>query len=242
MTTGLLEFGSVDDGVLTVTMRNPPVNAVNYSGYIDLQKLAEISNLDKTINAVVLTADSDCKAWCAGADLNEPRGNSIAARKERYELIEQTLSKIAGMRTPIVAAINGHAIGTGFILATFCDIRVAGHSTTFAMPEIDRRLVANPAILRRAGITESMLRELLFTGNSVTAEQLYHTGFFSLICPDEEVILRARAIARTIASKSASTTAKLKYLLNETEQTSWQQGYAMIKTLLTNQDERNRDT
>lgn len=220
------------DGVCVVTFARPPVNAVSVSVYEDLGRLVDRVNRDTAIRVVVLTAPSDARAWCGGADLNDFVGIDVAARKRRYAFINAQLPRFYAMERPVIAAINGATIGIGMILAALCDMRIAAEDARFACPEIDYGLVAGGAALfARVNMPEGKIREMLFTGARYTARDLEPTGFFNHVVPGTEVLPRALALARQIAGKSLPSIRARKIASSRLEGQSWSEAYLDAQSL-----------
>ena len=219
-------------GVALVTFSRPPVNAVSASVYADLGTLVDRLQNDSGVRAVVLTAPDDARAWCGGADLNDFVGIDPAARKERYAFINAQLPRFYRLERPIIAAINGAAIGVGMILAALCDMRVAAEDAKFACPEIDYGLVAGGAALfRHVGMPEARVREMLFTGARFTARELEATGFFNRVVPRAEVLKTAMELARRIATKSIPAIRARKIASTNLEGRDWASAYLDAQAL-----------
>jgi len=200
---GSFEIAVADDGVATVAFSRPPVNAVSLSVYEDIGRLVDAIERDATIRVVVLTARDGSRAWCGGADLNDFVGMDTEKRKERYRFINAQLPRFYHMERPVIAAINGAAIGIGMVWAGLCDLRIAAESARFAVPEIDYGLVGGGAgLFGMLKMPEAKVREMLFTGSRYTARELEPSGFFNYVLPQSEVVPRALAVARVIAAKS----------------------------------------
>jgi enoyl-CoA hydratase/carnithine racemase len=214
------------DGVGVVTFSRPPVNAVSLSVYEDIGRLTDRANGDSAIRCLVLTAPDDSRAWCGGADLNDFVGMDAAGRKERYAFINAQLPRFYRLERPVIAAINGPAIGIGMILAALCDMRIAAEDARFACPEIDYGLVAGGApIFKMVGMPEAKIREMLYTGAKFTARELEPTGFFNHVLAKHEVLPRALALAQQIAKKSLPAIRARKIASSNLEGRGWEQAY-----------------
>lgn len=219
-----LEVGA--DGVAVVTFSRPPVNAVSLSVYQDIGNLVDRIEGDTAIRVVVLTAPDDSRAWCGGADLNDFVGIDPDGRKQRYAFINAQLPRFYQMDRPVIAAVNGAAIGIGMILAALCDMRVAAEDARFACPEIDYGLVAGgAAVFAMIGMPEAKVRELLFTGARFTARELEPTGLFNYVVPRSEVLPKALELARQIAAKSLPAIRARKIASANLEGRGWIEAY-----------------
>lgn len=214
------------DGIALVTFSRPPVNAVSLSVYQDIGALVDRIEGDDSVRVVVLTAPDDARAWCGGADLNDFVGIDPEGRKQRYAFINAQIPRFYRMDRPVIAAVNGAAIGIGMILSALCDMRVAAEDAKFACPEIDYGLVAGgAAIFAMLKMPEAKIREMLFTGARFTARELEPTGFFNYVLPRAEVLPKALALARQIAAKSLPSIRARKVASVNLEGRSWMEAY-----------------
>lgn len=220
------------DGVCVATFDRPPVNAVALSVYEDIGAIVDHVQADPTIRAIVLTAPNSARAWCGGADLNDFVGMDVAGRKARYAFINAQLPRFYRMDRPVIAAINGPAIGIGMILAALCDMRIAAENAYFACPEIDYGLVAGGAgLFSHVNMPEAKVREMLFSGARFTARELESTGFFNYVLPPAQVLPRSMALARAIAGKSLPSIRARKTASAGLESRSWEQAYLDAQAL-----------
>jgi enoyl-CoA hydratase/carnithine racemase len=229
---GSLELTLDDAGVAHVVFSRPPVNAVSLSVYEDIGRLVELVEASDAIRAVVLSAPPTARAWCGGADLKDFVGMDPDRRKERYAFINERLPGFARMDRPVVAAINGHAIGIGMILAALCDLRVAADDAQFACPEIDYGLVAGGGgVFAMLKMPEAKVREMLFTGARFSARDLEPTGFFNYVVPRDQVVPRAMQLAASIAAKSLPAVRARKLASVAIEGRSWMDAYLDAQAL-----------
>lgn len=229
---GSLELTLDDAGVAHVVFSRPPVNAVSLSVYEDIGRLVEVVEASDAIRAVVLSAPPTARAWCGGADLKDFVGMDPDRRKQRYAFINERVPGFARMDRPVVAAINGHAIGIGMILAALCDLRVAADDAQFACPEIDYGLVAGGGgVFAMLKMPEAKVREMLFTGGRFSARDLEPTGFFNYVVPRDQVVPRAMQLATTIAAKSLPSVRARKLASVAIEGRSWMDAYLDAQAL-----------
>lgn len=223
---GSFELTVGDDGVALVVFSRPPVNAVSLSVYEDIGVLVDTIEASANVRVVVLSAPPTARAWCGGADLKDFVGMDTARRKERYAFINDRVPGFFRMARPVIAAINGHAIGIGMILAALCDMRVASSEALFACPEIDYGLVAGGAgLLALLKMPEAKVREMLFTGRKFTAQELEPTGFFNYVVPRHEVLPKAMELASLIARKSLPAVRARKLASVAMEGRTWMEAY-----------------
>ena len=229
---GSFELTVGDDGVALVVFSRPPVNAVSLSVYEDIGVLVDTIEASANVRVVVLSAPPTARAWCGGADLKDFVGMDSARRKERYAFINDRVPGFFRLERPVIAAINGHAIGIGMILAALCDMRVASSEALFACPEIDYGLVAGGAgLLALLKMPEAKVREMLFTGRKFTALELEPTGFFNYVVPRHEVLPKAMELASLIARKSLPAVRARKLASVALEGRTWMEAYLDAQAL-----------
>jgi enoyl-CoA hydratase/carnithine racemase len=218
---------ALQDAVATVTFDRAPVNAVSAPVYTELAALSRELGESDEVHVVILTAPVTRKAWCGGADLHDFLKLDSASRRDRYAHINACLPLFANLPKPVIAAITGHAVGVGMVLASLCDIRIAAEEAFFALPEIERGTVAGGGgFFSRLGVPQGLIREMLFTGRRFTARELERSGLFNDIVPKAEVLPKAQALARMIAGKSLPALRANKEAALIAETTSWQDAYA----------------
>ncbi len=208
----------------------PPVNALSFDAYLALLELVEAVSQSSQIRVLVISAPSGARAWCGGAELKDFAGITVEARKRRYEVVNRTLPALYRLDRPVIAAINGHAIGVGVILAAVCDLRVAADSAAFACPEIDYGLVAGGAgLFSWLKMPEARVREMLYTGRRFSASELRETGFFNYIVPCDDVVAKAQELAGLIAQKSLPAIQARKRVSTAIEGVGWTDAYLVAQ-------------
>jgi methylglutaconyl-CoA hydratase len=195
-------------------------NALNRGTMIELAQALEDFHLEKSVRAVILTGSGT--AFCAGIDLQEINDtikedfawevwNEDAVRYRN--LVEQMLR----FPKPIIAAVNGPAVGAGAALVMACDLVVAGESATFGFPDVLRGLVSGLAMpLTTFRLGASTAARLALTGAVVDASEAHRLGAFHELVDDDQVWARAHQLAESIAETSEEAILLTKRLLNET--------------------------
>jgi len=219
------------EGVTVITFDRPPVNAFSKEAYEDICDLVDVIEADDTTRVAVLTSPHGARAWGGGADLNDFVDLNYESRLQRYELVNKTFERFFRLDRPIIAAVNNHAIGAGFVLSTLCDVRVASSEAFFSLPEIDRGVLANGGgFFFRLRMPQGFIREMIYTGRRFMAEELRHACVFNYIVPKVEVLPKALEIARLMAKKSLPALKANKAAVNVGEtQTYWLDTYTMTQ-------------
>ncbi|MFH1603895.1 MAG: enoyl-CoA hydratase/isomerase family protein [Pseudomonadota bacterium] len=215
---------SIDGHVAILAMNNPPVNALSRTLSEELTlALARISETPE-IRAVVLTGEG--RGFCAGADL-KGRASVIKGPGDLPQHSRRTRECFHAIREcakPVVAAINGAALGSGLAIVASCDILFASEKATLGLPEIDVGLLGGGSHAMRL-FGHSRLRRMALTGYRVPAAELYRLGVVEAVFPAEELLPAALEVARSIASKSPLSTLLAKQTLNVIEELSLRDGY-----------------
>lgn len=191
----------VTDGIATVTLDRPPVNAQNGAARERLIEVFDELSDREDVRVVILTGAG--KLFSAGADIKE-RGD-IASRLGAYRrnnrTVRETFNAIRDCEKPVIAAVNGGAIGAGCVLALSCDILFVSDQAYFAMTELDVGLAGGAKFLTEH-FGRSAAREMYFTGRRVMADELYRRGVVQEVLAAEQLMPRALETARVIAAKS----------------------------------------
>jgi len=218
------------DGVATVTIDNPPVNA--HSAQV-LEEMAwtfdAISDRDD-VRAAILTGAG--KVFCAGADIKSRSGRqrqpgdhwqTSRAAREAYHSVREC-------QKPVIGALNGPALGGGLAFAASCDILVAAENACLGLPEIDVGLLGGGRHAQRL-FGHSRLRRMMLTGYRVYGPELYRLGIVEECVPADNLMDASMEIASEIAAKSPVAIRLAKHALNTIEELSLRDGYRFEQTM-----------
>jgi len=189
-----------DGAIAMLTLNRPKVlNALNRATMDEIVDALEALDRDEDVRCTVLTGSG--RAFAAGADITEMAGATAVQMLAGYRL--QQWERIRKIAKPIVAAVNGFALGGGCELAMLCDIIVAGESARLGQPEINLGLIPGAGGTQRLtrAIGKARAMEMILTGRAVTATEAAAVGLVTRVVPDEAVVDEAKAIASTIAQK-----------------------------------------
>ncbi|MER6008581.1 crotonase/enoyl-CoA hydratase family protein [Nonomuraea angiospora] len=191
------------DHTMLITFNRPEArNAVNGALTRAVGEALDEADADTGIRAVVLTGAGD-KAFCAGADLKEvARGEfSTEGVKPHWGFAGCVTHPIA---KPVIAAVNGFALGGGTEIALWADLVVAAESARFGLPEVKRGIIAGAggAFRLAAQLPVKVAMEILLTGEPVTAAEALRLGLVNRVVPQEQVVPAALALAETIAANA----------------------------------------
>lgn len=191
----------VDGRVAIVTLDRPKVNAQNTRLREDVIRAFDTINDMDEVRVAILTGAGHC--FSAGADLSERQ--EIASEAGGFwrhnRRTREAPNSIRECFKPVIAAVNGPALGAGFHLAASCDIILASENAVFGMPEINVGLAGGASVLHRL-FSRSRGRRMFFTGMRLPAEEMYRLGIIEAVVPADRLMAEARAIADEIAGKS----------------------------------------
>ncbi len=205
----------IADYVATVTLARPPVNAQNRRFREEIITIFDALNDRADVRAIVLTGEG--KTFSAGADLKErPALDEAGAYPRHNRLVRESFNVVMECEKPVIAAINGAAIGAGCVLALCCDILIAADTAYLSMTEVDVGLAGGVSHVRRF-FRESDARLLIYTARRVGGLDLSRMGVVSACVPLDKLIETAQVIAREIASKSPLAVRAAKRSFNVTE-------------------------
>jgi enoyl-CoA hydratase len=195
---------AVQDFVATITVNRPSVrNALNIATIEELGKAFDRAGQDSDVRVVILTGAGD-KAFAAGADiaeiarLNEVSGTEFSRRGQ------QVFDAIESLGKPVIAAINGYALGGGCELAMACTLRVAAENAVLGQPEVKLGLIPGYGGTQRlpALIGKSRALRLLLTGETVSAAEARDLGLVDIVEPAASLMPRARSLAQQIVANA----------------------------------------
>ncbi len=219
------------DKVAFVTIDRPPVNALTLAMYEEIADVFEQQGARDDVHCVVFSATGS-KAFCAGLDLKEFLNATVADDPARAVIVRRTFFAIRHCALPVIAAVNGPALGAGCVLTSVADIRIAAENATFGMPEINVGRCGGTAHMGRH-IPQGLLRRMFFTGQPIGAEEAYRNGFVQQVVPPAQLADTAAELAGVIAAKAPLGLRMGKEALNEVETMPVDEGYAVEQSYST---------
>ena len=218
-------------GVAVVTMDNPPVNAQNAAFSIEMAWVFDSLSDRKDVRVVVLTGAG--KVFSAGADLKaRPDKSKPGERWQHNRRARESYHAVMECTKPVIAAINGAALGAGLAVAASCDILFAADEATLGLPEIDVGLLGGGKHTQRL-FPHSLRRRMMLTGYRVPGPELYRLGIVEACVPRAQLMDRALEVARQIASKSPAAIRLAKRTLNTIEDMTLRDGYRYEQNMTT---------
>jgi enoyl-CoA hydratase len=212
-----------DERVGIVTLNRPEqLNALNFQLVHELGDALQNFDRDETIGCIIITGSGE-KAFAAGADIKEMAGKSLVEMMiggfEAWEGIRH-------IRTPLIAAVNGYALGGGCELALHCDMIVASENARFGQPEISIGIIPGAGGTQRLARTLGKYRtmEMVLTGAQVTAQELANHGVVNHVVPKGEHLTEAIKLAKTVASQAPIAVRLAKEAVQAAFETSLEEG------------------
>ena len=202
------EYGNltveVGDRIATVTIDRPDtLNALNSATERELQDVFLRLRDDAGVGGIVVTGAGE-KAFVAGADIGELSGLGATEGKEFAFQGQTTFTRIAQCPKPVVAAVNGYALGGGCELAIACHLRVAGENARFGLPEVTLGLIpghgGTQRLARIVGLGRAL--EMVLTGRQVKADEALAWGLVNAVFPSRELLAGARSLLGRILDKA----------------------------------------
>jgi enoyl-CoA hydratase len=195
---------SLENNILLVTVNRPDkLNALNASVMSDLEAVViEIEN-NTDIKAAIITGSGQ-KGFVAGADISEFVGLDTGQGMDLARRGQMIFFKIENCRKPIIAAVNGFALGGGCELAMSCHFRIASDNAKFGQPEVNLGLIPGYGGTQRLVqlVGKGRALELLMTGNMIDAQTALNYGLVNHVVSQDELITKAKSIAEVIISKA----------------------------------------
>lgn len=217
------------DQIAYVTLNRPKVlNALNQETWQDLRAAFDAARQDEEVRGVILTGSGD-KAFIAGADISElSRLNAVQAENSSSNG-QAVLSLIENLGKPVIAAINGFALGGGCETAMACTIRIASESAKFGQPEVKL------GVLPGGGGTQRLPRlvgrgralQLILTGEIINAQEAYRIGLVNEVVPATSLVARAETVLKQIFSNAPIAVKYSLEAVNKGLETSQAEGFAL---------------
>ena len=193
-----------DGGVATLTINRPKVlNALDTQTLDELRRAMLAFRRDDGVRAVIVTGSGD-KSFIAGADINELSVQTPTGGRDHAMRGQHVLDLIENLGKPVIAAINGYALGGGCELAMACTLRVAAETAKLGQPEINLGIIPGYAGTQRLSrlIGRGRALELLLTGDQISAAEALRLGLVNRVVPAADLMIEARKLAHALATKA----------------------------------------
>ena len=221
------------EGIATITINRPEVrNALNIETVNEILVRLEDAENDEGVRVIVFTGAGD-RAFCSGLDLNIIRGVSPVRGTESSRLGQHLCNRIETLGKPVIAAINGFALGGGLELAMACDIRIASENAQVGQTEVNVGLIPGWGGTQRLPrfVGKGIAKEMIFMGKRIDAKTAEQLGLVNAVVPFDQLNAKVKELATEIASKSPIAIKFCKALINNSTETHpdiglWQEAEA----------------
>ncbi len=217
------------DNVAILTLNRPEImNALNFSLLYALKKEVEQLRLEPDIRVIIITSAGQ-KAFCAGADLKERASMDELQVKDFIFTIRNLFTSIELLNKPVIAAVNGIALGGGTELALACDIRIASANASMGLTETRLAIIPGAGGTQRLPrlIGRGKAKELIFTGRRVDAQEALQIGLVNSICSQDDLLDECKKMAAMICQAGPIAIEQAKYAINYGLETDLNTGLAI---------------
>ena len=222
-----------EGAVAIVTINRPKVlNALSLATLDELRRAILALKHDEGVRCVILTGAGE-KSFVAGADVNELAVQSPVGGREHALRGQHVLDVIENMGKPVIAAINGFALGGGCELALACTLRLAADTARLGQPEINLGIIPGYAGTQRLArlVGRGRALELLLTGDPISAQEAWRLGLVNRVVPATDLMVEARKLAAALAAKAPIAVRYILDAVNKGLQMSQAEGQVLEATL-----------
>jgi len=217
------------DGVLQLTLNRPAVmNALNFPLLHALRARVDAVRFRRDIRVLIITGAGE-KAFCSGADLKERASLSPDQVREYIHTIRNLFTAVEDLNKPVIAGVNGIALGGGTELALAGDIRIAADNATLGLTETRLAIIPGAGGTQRLPrlIGKGKAKELIFTGRRVPAAEALQIGLVNQVCPPDHLLAECRRMAAMICEGGPVAIEQAKYAINNGLETDLHTGLAI---------------
>jgi len=210
----ILQIKKTEEIAVVTISRPKAMNALNTQFFDEMDAAVSEFKADKNLRAIIITGDG--KAFVAGADIAEMKDKTAEEGSDFSRRGQKTFASFAGLNVPVIAAINGFALGGGLELAMGADFRIASTKAKFGQPEVNLGLIPGFAGTQRLSRLVGMANALylLMTADMINADEALRIGLVQKVVEPEELMDCCMTIAKNIASKGPQAIAKVKMVTN----------------------------
>jgi enoyl-CoA hydratase len=214
-------------GLLTIN-RPEKMNAISQELTAELSQLLDEVENDDDLRVIVITGAGD-KAFVAGADINElvERDARLGRRVSRER--QEIFSRIENLHVPVIAAVNGYALGGGLELALACSIRICSEKAQFGAPEVKLGIIPGDGGTQRLPrlVGQGRAMEMIITGDFIDAQEAHRIGLANKVFPPDKLMEKAMELAQKIASRPPLAVRYAKEAVNRSQEGDSASGFAL---------------
>ncbi|MCJ7554635.1 MAG: enoyl-CoA hydratase-related protein, partial [Ignavibacteriaceae bacterium] len=216
----------IKENIAVVTVNRPDkLNALNKDTVLELRSVFKELRSNENIFVIILTGSGE-KAFVAGADIKELNQLDVLSAKKFSERGQEVFNYIENMNKPVIAAVNGFALGGGCELALACHIRLASENAKFGQPEVNLGIIPGYGGTQRLArlINSGRAMEYILTGDMIDANEAFRLGLVNHVYPQSELLNKAMEMAQKIVSKGQQAIRFAIKAVNVVDQVSAKEG------------------
>jgi len=221
-----MEFKNIlyekSEGIATITINRPEkLNAMDQETIQEILSALDDAEKDENIRVVVITGAGD-RAFSAGADISGMKGRTPLDSRKSSQLGQQPMNRVEDLEKPVIAAINGYALGGGLELAMACDLRIASENARLGQPEINIGLVPGWGGTQRLPrfVGKALAKEMIFTGRMIDAKTAEQHGLVNKVVPADQLKSAVQELATELLNKPPVAIKVAKQLINNSTETN----------------------
>jgi len=210
-----IEYKKEDNKAYILVNKPKSLNSLNEETLLELEEAIELIAKNKKLQVLIIRGKGD-KAFVAGADIKEMAGMDPIQAEKFASLGQRVFDKIEKLLMPVIAAVNGHALGGGCELALSCDIRIASENAQFGQPEVGLGIIPGFGGTQRLNkiIGEGLAKEYIYTGKFINSKKAKEINLVNHVVKLEKLDDKAEEIANQIMNNSASAVKMAKEAIN----------------------------
>lgn len=208
---------TVATGITLITLNRPEAaNALSIQMLSELREAIVACKFDPSVRCVLITGAGE-KIFCAGADLKERAGMDLSQVRKTVSLIRESINELEALPQPVIAALNGVALGGGMELALACDIRIASETAKFGLTETSLGIIPGAGGTQRLPrlVGKGRAKELIFTARRVDAREAREIGLIEYVTPADALLDKALSIANQIVLNAPLAIAQAKFSIDK---------------------------
>lgn len=208
---------TVANGITLITLNRPKAaNALSIQMLSELREAIAACKFDSLVRCVLITGAGE-KIFCAGADLKERAGMDLSQVRKAVSLIRESINELEALPQPVIAVLNGVALGGGMELALACDIRIASETAKFGFTETSLGIIPGAGGTQRLPrlVGKGRAKELIFTARRVDAGEAREIGLIEYVTPADSLLDKALSIANQIVLNAPIAIAQAKFSIDK---------------------------